>query len=118
MDVTPFTGQLRDGSLAVDHFVVNMTTFQEPRAYTGSLFDITWGFEEGPCLYVGNRQAGPIYEVASPNDGVIENIYKDYQVSGAFSEEDYIFGLFNEDRCGGPPTTTTEELVLPTMTIN
>ena len=56
---------------------------------------------EEPCLYVGNRQAGPIHEIATPelNDGVIENIYDDYRVNNAFSEENYVFGLFDEDRC-------------------
>ena len=49
---------------------------------------------EEPCFYVGNKQAGPIHEVATPNDGVIENIFKDYKVADAFSEENYVFGLF------------------------
>ena len=43
---------------------------------------------------MGNRQAGPIHQVATPNDGVIENIFKDYKVPGPFSEENYEFGLF------------------------
>ena len=49
---------------------------------------------EEPCLYVGNKQAGLIHEVATPNDWVIENIFQDYKVADAFSEENYIFGLF------------------------
>jgi hypothetical protein len=86
-----------------------MSSLAVPRAYTGWLYDLTWEFKEGPCLYVGNRQSGPIYEVIDPNDGVIENMYKDYRVDSAFSEEDYVFGLFSEDRCAElsttPPTT-------------
>lgn len=59
-------------------------------------------------MYSGNRQAGPIQEVSDPNDAVIEGRvlgenesghYKDYRVQSAFGEEDYIFGLFSEERC-------------------
>jgi hypothetical protein len=81
-----------------------MSSLAVPRAYTGWLFDLTWEFEEGPCLYVGNRQSGPIGEVADPNDGVIENIYSDYMVDSAFSEENYAFRLFSKDRCTTHPT--------------
>ena len=103
-----------------------MSSLAEPRAYTGWLYDLTWEFEEGPCFYVGNRQAGPIYEVTDPNDGVIENIYSDYKVDSAFSEENYAFGLFSEDRCmatavttSTPATTveiTTREITTPDIT--
>ena len=57
---------------------------------------------------MGNRQAGPIQEVDDPNDAVIEGRilgenesrhYKDYRVQSAFDEEEYVFGLFREDRC-------------------
>ncbi len=97
--MSPYTGPLRDGSDATGRYVINITTSGIARSYTGWLYDLTWEFEEGPCLYVGNRQSGPIYEIASPNDGVIESIYKDYRVDSAFSEENYSFGLFNEGQC-------------------
>ena len=47
---------------------------------------------------MGNKQAGPIHEVATPNDGVIENIFQNYIVSDAFSEE-YEFSLFDLVKC-------------------
>ncbi len=110
VDVTPFTGQLRSGEQATGRFVLNLTTFgSAPRSFTGWLYDLTWEFEEGPCLYVGNRQGGPIYEVPNPNDRVIAELYSDYRVESAFSEENYDFGLFSEDRCtvegSGEPMT-------------
>ena len=91
-----------------------MSSLTEPRAYTGWLYDLTYEFEEGPCFYVGNRQGGPIYDVTDPNDGVIEKIYSDYKVESAFSEENYAFGLFSEDRCAAAEIevgTTTQTRV-------
>ena len=100
VEVTPFEGQLRGGGQAENRFIVNMSSLAVPRIYTGWLDDRTWESEDGvPCLYVGNIQGGPIYEVTNPNDGVIENRYSDYKVESAFSEENYAFGLFSEDRC-------------------
>ena len=49
---------------------------------------------------MGNKQAGPIHEVTTPNDGVIENMFKDYIVADAFSEE-YAFSLFDLVKCSG-----------------
>ena len=48
---------------------------------------------------MGSRQAGPIGGGIAPNDPVIASIYTNYKVSGAYSEEEYEFGLFNENRC-------------------
>lgn len=48
---------------------------------------------------MGDAQAGPVYEVVSPNDGVLASNYRDYQVEGAFSEKDYRFRKFDEHRC-------------------
>ena len=107
VSVTPYTGLLRDGSQAQGLFTARITTSgaTEPRIFSGWLYRLTWEFEEGPCLYVGNKQSGPIYEV-TPNDGVIAETYKDYQVDSAFSEENYNFGLFSEERCGTASPTT------------
>ena len=113
VDIAPYTGNLRDGSPSTGRYVVNITTSggadTQTRSYTGWFYDLTWEFETGPCLYVGNRQAGPIYEVRNPNDNVIEETYKEYRVSSAFSEEGYDFGIFMESRCdavvgSGQPT--------------
>ena len=108
VDITPYTGLSRDGSVATGRYVVGITTSGVSRSYTGWMYGLTWDTEDGPCLYVGNGQGGIIREVLSPNEGVIEDIYKDYQVSSAFSEENYKFGSFDEARCpiatGVPPS--------------
>lgn len=118
VDISAFEGTLRDGSPATNRYVINITTDSTSRSYTGWLYDLTWEFEEGPCLYVGNRQSGPIYEVRTPNDGVIENIYSDYQVSSAFSEEDYVFGLFDESMCSSGSGTQVPETAAPSIISN
>ena len=70
------------------------------RAYTGILHSTTWDHSEGPCLFVGNRQSGPIVEVSNPNDPVIQSLYTDYLVKNPFVEDDeYKFGMFNEMQC-------------------
>ena len=46
--------------------------------------DGTWGYEERPCLYVGNPQAWKLGEV-EPNDSVIEGNYRYYKVDSVFS---------------------------------
>ncbi len=101
VSVTPFTGVDRNGNPVPERYVINLSspTSGEERTFTGWYYDLTWEFEDGPCLYAGNRQAGPIYEIQEPNDSVIEGRYKEYMVNSAFSEVEYTYGLFNEDRC-------------------
>jgi hypothetical protein len=43
---------------------------------------------------MGNAMA----EVEDPNDGVLEDTYADYVVSGGF-RDDFKFGLFDEGTC-------------------
>ena len=111
VSIAPYTGLLRDGNPSQDRFVINITTSgSDPtvqRSYTGLLHDLTWNYKDvaGPCLYVGNKQGGPIYEVKNPNDNVIEEIYAEYKVGGAFSEDGYGFGIFMEERCSDSAVT-------------
>ena len=108
MTVEPFTGLDRFGNPVPERYVINITSSLsgEERSYTGWLYDLTWSFEEGPCLYVGNRQAGPIYEVKDPNDPIIEGRYSEYLVKDLFSEEDFMYTLFKEENCEASPTPT------------
>ena len=65
---------------------------------------------------MGNKQSGPLFEVPAPNDdAVIESLYNDYRVSDAFSEEEYTFGLFQEDLCTATPApeTTASPIFIP-----
>ena len=98
--MTPFTGQLKSGEQAQGCFVLTLSTpGSAPRSFTGWLYELTWEFEQGPCLYVGNRDGGPVYEVHNPNGTVIAELYTEYAVDSAFSEENYSFGMFDELRC-------------------
>ena len=99
VSVTPYEGDLWDGSPGSDRYVVNITTRGTNRAYTGTIHRLNWDHSVGPCLYVGNKQSGPVFEVQSPNDPVIQNFYGDYLVKDPFQEVDYKFGMFEESRC-------------------
>ena len=101
VSIKPFSGLLKpDAVVYSEMFTVNITTNGNLRTYPGWISQHTWDTkEEGPCLHVGNSQGGPLGEVIEPNDGVIESTYKSYRVNSAFSEENYSFGLFSEDRC-------------------
>ena len=78
---------------------ITSTHSNKMRSYTGLLYDLTWSFEKTPCLYVGNSQGGPIYEIEDPNDPIIEGRYSEYIVPDLFSEDDFQYGLFDEDNC-------------------
>ncbi len=81
-------------------YIVNITAHGVTRAYTGIMHGTTWDHSEGPCLFVGNRQSGPIVEVNNPNDPVIQDLYTDYQVKQPFGEDDdFKFGMFDESKC-------------------
>ena len=69
-----------------------------PRRFVGVLSRWTWEKRYELCLYVGNRQAGPLYEVETPNDPVIEGVYTDYRVTSLFGTE-YKFSHFDTSRC-------------------
>ena len=89
-----FGGQTRsdDYVIMVDH------PQAPPRSFVGLKYDITWEFERRVCYYVGNRQAGKLAEVDTPNDPVIEGEYTDYKVPTLFST-DFKFTHFNASMC-------------------
>ena len=70
----------------------------EPRSFVGLLSNVTWEFEKRPCIYAGNSQAGPISEVDSPNDSVIEGEYTDYEVASMFATG-FTYSHFDETHC-------------------
>jgi hypothetical protein len=103
--ITPLTETsetLRDPSSdRADYYVATLESGSKPRSYTGLIVDLTWLLEEGPCLYVGDVQAGPIREVSPTsniNGGVVESFYFRYIVSGPF-KDDFMFGKFDESIC-------------------
>ena len=100
VNVTVYTGVLREGSVGnYTRYAISVAHPLSPkRTFTGILYAYTWEFDEGMCLYAGNRQAGPIYEVASPNDPVIEGTYVDYAMGSPFATN-FAYSRFLP-RCG------------------
>jgi collagen type VI alpha len=98
--VTENTGTFQ-GRERNDDYVVSVGG----RKFVGLLSHVTWEFEEKPCLYAGNSQAGPLGEhVLGPNgeddinESVIEGMYKDYEVESLFSPN-FKYAHINEDNC-------------------
>ena len=104
VSVEPFAGVDINNNTVPERYVINITSSltDEKRSYTGWLYELTWSFEKGPCLYVGNRQAGPILKVKDPNDPIIEGVYLHYSVPSLFSEDGFVYGLFEEGNCLRP----------------
>jgi hypothetical protein len=110
VQITPFSDvpneTLRDvNSDEADYYVATVasTISPKPRSFSGRIINLTWQLEEGPCLYVGDVQAGPVREIDYPskvNDGVIEGSYTQYRVSGPF-DGDFTFGEFDQSICMG-----------------
>ena len=88
-----------DGERVSDVYVINVTTSSNKRSYAGFFGHYKWEGDIGPCLYAGDSQSGSSYEIAEPNDGVIEGVYTDYKVEGPFGEDGYKFGRFEGSNC-------------------
>lgn len=72
------------------------------RTFVGVLQERTWDKTRTPCIYAGNRQAGPIGDIPEdevPNDSVIEGTYEDYIVSTPFGNDCSFCNLFDATRC-------------------
>lgn len=97
--VRNFTGQPRPGVSTRNFYTITVNHPRDPpRTFVGRLYEMTWEFRPTHCLYVGNRQGGPISEVLDPNDSVIRGSYQDYIVNGLF-ESSFDYSVFNSTRC-------------------
>ena len=100
--VSPYTGEIEGWNTSEVYYVVNVTRpgTNKVGSFTGFIFDYTWESEEGPCLYVGDRQGGADREIQDPNDRVLDgSSYKDYIVPELFSESGYKFSRFDDSQC-------------------
>lgn len=100
VNIERYTGEIKEESLAnADLYVV---TIQHPlaprRQFVGLYYTLSWEFQSEPCLYVGNRQGGPIREVDDPNDSVIEGDYTNYIVAEKFGTN-FQYSVFNQTTC-------------------
>ena len=70
------------------------------RSFLGHLYHLKWDKTREDCVYVGNAQGGPSFEVLDPNDSVIQGRYRDYILSsGDLFETSYTYSEFEEARC-------------------
>ena len=99
VSVTEFDGDF-GGTNRSDDYLIRLSdpNSNNERSFVGIKADITWEFEKRPCLYVGNSQGGPIVEVESPNESVIEGDYTEYEVGSLFATA-FRYGQFNETEC-------------------
>lgn len=97
--ISPFDGIYRDGTPVTNRYLVNITRAGNSRGLVGFLYPQNWQGDEQPCMYVGDRQGGASFAITGYNDGVVEGTYKDYLVQGPFTEGDYKYGLFDEEKC-------------------
>lgn len=98
--ISPFDGRFRDGTPVSNRYLVNITTpTGRSRGLVGFIHPNNWQGDQQTCMYVGDRQGGPNYNIAGYSDGVVEGSYKDYQVPDPYNEGNYKFGLFDRKIC-------------------
>ena len=81
-------------------YTVNITTGtkrKNSRSFGGFLYNLNWERRPQTCLYVGDMQGDATY--TTDTGGVIQGKYRDYEVSGPFSERGYKFGMFKKQAC-------------------
>ena len=86
------------GAVRSDTYEITVNYPGQRRQFVGLLHPLTWELESRQCLYVGNRQGGPIDEVDDPNDSVLQGKYDDYEIGNLFDTE-FDYGHFEDDRC-------------------
>ena len=97
INVVRYNEQIR-GEVRADAYTITVNYPGQQRQFVGFLYSLNWELKESWCLYVGNRQGGPINEVDSPNDPVLQGEYSDYKVDSIFGTE-YAFDHFESTRC-------------------
>ncbi len=93
------TARYRDGGGLGDALVVSVShPDDKTRSFVVIPEPYTWDLQRIVCLYGGNQQGGPIYEVETPNDPVIQGVYLEYKVRSAFAT-DFAYSHFDESMC-------------------
>ena len=86
------------GEVRTDAYTITVNYSDQQRQFVGFFYSLNWELKESWCLYVGNRQGGPINEVDNPNDPVLQGEYIDYKVDNIFGTE-YAFDHFQSTKC-------------------
>ena len=102
---TKFNGTgLYEGADISRYYVVTVDSASEggsPRSFLGEFYHLKWDKSRESCLYAGNAQGGPSYEVEDPNDSVLEGRYSEYIISNEdrVFDTQYKYSQFDESRC-------------------
>jgi len=87
-----------DGAVRSDTYTITVNYPNQRRQFVGFLYPLTWELDFRQCLYVGNKQGGPIGEVNDPNDPVLQGEYQDYEVDNIFGTA-FQYSHFDDSRC-------------------
>lgn len=99
INVTRFNGtSTYPPSYANQLYAITVNHPVDPTRQFVGLLHRSWTRSGMTCLYSGNKQAGKIREVESPNDPVIRGDYMDYEVSTPF-ETQFRYSVFRSDVC-------------------
>ncbi|XP_064387566.1 uncharacterized protein LOC135335869 isoform X2 [Halichondria panicea] len=101
IQVQPYTGPVQDGVNSDGYYVVTTNHPNEPpRSFVGWLWPLTWEYKMEYCLYAGQNQAAPLYEILDDtvNSPVIFGEYTDYIVDSPYAT-DFSYSHFEESRC-------------------
>ena len=77
-----------------NHYAVTVSAPGDTRRFFAWKAPRTWEKKKMSCLYSGNGQGGPLKEVTSLPDSVIQGTYDEYEVSGLF-DPDFKYEMFN-----------------------
>lgn len=80
-----------------NHYAVTVSAPGGTRRFFAWKAPRTWDRKSMNCLYCGNAQGGPLKEITSLSDSVIQGSFDEYEVSGLF-DPDYKYNMFNS-RC-------------------
>ena len=89
------------GAVRSDTYTITVNYPNQRRQFVGLLHPLTWELDFRQCLYVGNRQGGPIDEVSDPNDPVLQGEYTNYRVNDLHGTN-FAFAHFESSRCSTP----------------
>ena len=101
MQVEPYTGPVQPDSSSDGYYVITTNHPDEGmRQFVGWIWPLTWEHRSEYCLYAGQYQGGPLYEIVddSVNNGVIFGTYDDYEVDSSYAT-DFAYSHFNESQC-------------------
>ena len=101
IQVEPYTGPVQEGVNGDNYYVITTNHPDEPqRSFVGWLWPLTWEYKLEYCLYAGQNQAGPLYEILDDtvNSPVIFGEYTDYRLDTPYATN-FSYSHFEESNC-------------------